>query len=263
MSDRRIITLTTDFGYRDPFVAEMKGVILSINSHTLIVDITHDVAPQDINSASYIIGSSFSYFPAGSIHVIVVDPGVGSSRRPVMLEASGHYFIGPDNGVFSHIMNLAASVRSVNITEERYMLSKESPTFQGRDLFAPAAAWLSKGIALSEFGAPNNDFVKLPVAKVRVIDGGIAGEVVYLDHFGNAVTNIKGDDVASLCGRCTVKFNGLDVRRVGYYAEADEKSLCCLVNSSGHLELFVNKGSAAREYSIKKGAKVVIAQENA
>ncbi len=257
-SDNRVITLTTDFGYKDPFAAEMKGVILSINPHAVIVDLTHSIQPQDIPETAYVIGSSFSYFPPGTIHIVVVDPGVGSARKALILEAGGHYFIGPDNGVFSHVLCFSQPVKGVHITEERYMRSKESPTFQGRDLFAPAAAWLSKGLTPGEFGPPAKDFVTFPVPLSEVTHDGISGEVIYLDHFGNAITNIKGDAIGLLGLSYAVELNNTTIQLVQYYALAGENSLCCLVNSSGYLELFVNNGNAAEKYGIKKGDKVIV-----
>lgn len=257
MSDNRIITLTTDFGYKDPFAAEMKGVILSINPNAKIVDVSHGMEPQDIHAAAYVIGTSFGYFPPGSVHVVVVDPGVGSERRPVMLGAGGHYFIGPDNGVFSYILRSTA-VTGVHITGEKYMLSKQSPTFQGRDLFAPVAAWLSKGTDPASFGPQTDHFVTLPAAAARRVEGGMTGEIIYIDHFGNSITNITGDDLAATGGISGVRINDRDLRMVRYYAEADEDSLCCLINSSGYLEIFVNRGNAALEYSLNKGDKVNI-----
>ena len=252
----RIITLTTDFGYKDPFVAEMKGVILSINPRAIIVDITHSIQPQDIEETAYVIGSSFSYFPSGTIHIVVVDPGVGSGRKALILDAAGCYFVGPDNGVFSHIFCFSQPVKGVHITEERYMRSKESPTFQGRDLFAPAGAWLSKGMPPGEFGLPAEGFVMFPVPRSEVTHDGISGEVIYVDSFGNAVTNIKGVDLTSFAGHYVVEVNNTIIQPVKYYAQAGEDTLCCLVNSSGYLELFVNKGNAAEKYGIKKGEKV-------
>jgi hypothetical protein len=258
MSDNRIITLTTDFGCKDPFVAEMKGVILSINPHAIIVDITHSIQPQDIEETAYVIGSSFSYFPSGTIHIVVVDPGVGSGRKALILEAGGCNFVGPDNGVFSHILCFSQPVKGVYITEERYMRSKESPTFQGRDLFAPAGAWLSKGLPPGEFGSPAKDFVTFPVPRSEVTHGGISGEVIYIDHFGNAITNIKGADLTSIANNYVVEVDNAIIHPVKYYAMAGENNVCCLVNSSGHLELFVNKGNAAEKYGIKKGDKVIV-----
>ena len=258
MSDNRIITLTTDFGYKDPFVAEMKGVILSVNPQAVIVDITHSIQPQDTEETAYVIGASFSYFPSGTIHIVVVDPGVGSGRKALILDAGGFYFVGPDNGVFSHIFCFSQPVKGVYITEERYMRSKESPTFQGRDLFAPAGAWLSKGLPAGEFGPPAKDFVTFPVPRSEVTRGGISGEVTYIDHFGNAITDIRGADLKSIADNYVVEVNNTIIHPVTYYAMAGENSMCCLVNSSGYLELFVNKRNAAEKYRIKKGDKVIV-----
>jgi S-adenosylmethionine hydrolase len=258
MNDKRIITLTTDFGNKDPFVAEMKGVILTINPQAVIVDITHAIHPQDIEEAAFVIGSSYSYFPSGTIHIVVVDPGVGSGREALILNAGGCYFVGPDNGVFSQILCFSQPVKGVQITEEKYMLSKESPTFQGRDLFAPVAAWLSKGLPPDAFGPPAKDFVAFPVQRSEGTHGGIVGEVIYLDHFGNAITNIKGTDLTSFAGHYIVEINNIMIQPVKYYAQAAEDRLCCLVNSSGDLELFVNRGSAAEKYDIKKSDKVAV-----
>ncbi len=258
MSDKRIITLTTDFGYKDPYAAEMKGVILSINPHAIIVDMTHSMEPQHIEETAYVIGSSFSYFPSGTIHIVVVDPGVGSGRKALILDAGGFYFVGPDNGVFSHILHFSSPVNGIHITEEKYMLSKDSPTFQGRDLFAPVAAWLSKGLTPDAFGPSAKDFVTFLVTRSEVTHGGLSGEIIYLDRFGNAITNIKGADLASFAGRYVVEVNNSVSEPVKYYAQAGEDRLGCLVNSSGYLELFVNKGNAAEKYDIKKGDKVIV-----
>ncbi len=258
MSDNRVITLTTDFGYKDPFAAEMKGVILSINPHAIIVDITHSMQPQDIEETAYVIGSSFSYFPYGTIHIVVVDPGVGSGRKALVLGAGGFYFVGPDNGVFSHILHFSSPVKGIHITEEKYMLSKDSPTFQGRDLFAPVAAWLSKGLTPDAFGPPAKDFVTFPVPRSEVTHGRVSGEVIYIDRFGNAITNIRGADLTSLAGHYVVEVNNTIIQPVKYYAQAGEERLCCLVNSSGYLELFVDKGNAAEKYGIKKGDEVIV-----
>jgi S-adenosylmethionine hydrolase len=253
-----VITLTTDFGLKDPFAAEMKGVILTINPRTTIVDLTHLIEPQNIDEAAYIIGSSFSYFPSGTVHVVVVDPGVGSQRKALILEAGGHYFIGPDNGVFTHIPSFSSQVKAVHITEEKYILSRESPTFQGRDLFAPVAAWLSIGRKPGEFGPPAGDLIVLPIPRPEVTVSGISGEIIYIDRFGNAITNIRGADLEATGNRYTVEINNAIIQPVRYYAQSGEDRLNCLVNSSGYLELFVNKGNAAEKYGIKKGDKVLV-----
>jgi len=254
----RIITLTTDFGYKDPFAAEMKGVILSINPHAVIIDITHSIQPQDIAETAYVIGSSFSYFPSGTIHIVVVDPGVGSGRKALILDTGGFYFVGPDNGVFSHILCFSQQVKGIHITEERYMRAKESPTFQGRDLFAPAGAWLSKGLPPGEFGPPAKDFVTFPVPLSEVTHAAISGKVIYIDRFGNAITNIRGDDLTSFADHYVAEANNTIIQPVKYYAQAGEDGLCCLVNSSGYLELFVNRGNAAEKYGIQKGDKAIV-----
>ncbi|MBF0505264.1 MAG: SAM-dependent chlorinase/fluorinase [Nitrospirae bacterium] len=254
----RIITLTTDFGYKDPFVAEMKGVILSVNPDVTLVDVTHSIQPQDIEEAAYVIGSSYSYFPAGTIHIVVVDPGVGSERKALVLQAGKHFFVGPDNGVFSHILNKKADDHIHQITEEKYMRPKDSHTFQGRDLFAPVAAWLSKGLPISEFGPSVEDLVTLPIAQPLVTEGRVHGEVIYIDSFGNAIANITRDDLARLGVHYSVEINNKVVRKVQYYAQADENSLSCLVNSSDHLELFVKNGNGAKEFNLTKGFKVTV-----
>ncbi|MGD0283849.1 MAG: SAM-dependent chlorinase/fluorinase, partial [Dissulfurispiraceae bacterium] len=226
--------------------------------HAVIVDITHSIEPQDIEEAAYVIGSSFSYFPSGTIHIVVVDPGVGTLRKALILEAGGHYFTGPDNGVFSNILHLSSPVKGIHITEEKYMLSKNSATFQGRDLFAPAAAWLSKGLTPDAFGPPAGDFVTFPVPRSEVTHSGISGEVTYIDRFGNAITNIKGDDLLLFADHYIAEVNNIIIQPVKYYAQTGENNLCCLVNSSGYLELFVDRGNAAEKYGIKKGDKVIV-----
>lgn len=257
MGDNRIITLTTDFGLADQFAAEMKGVILSINPHAAIVDVTHLIQPQDIGAAAYIIDSGFRYFPSGTIHVAVVDPGVGSERNALIVEAAGHYFIGPDNGIFTHILNRTDSFSFYRISEEKYMLSKDSPTFQGRDLFAPVAAWLSKGLPVSEFGPRVEDVVRLAVPGQLIAEGKVSGEVIHIDHFGNAISNIRRETLAAFSGGYSVEINGRVVRRAQYYAQAEEDGPGWLINSSGYLELFVRNGNAAGKYNIKRGDKVM------
>ncbi|MFO0753388.1 MAG: SAM-dependent chlorinase/fluorinase [Thermodesulfovibrionales bacterium] len=253
-----LITLTTDFGYKDPFVGEMKGVILSINPQVVPVDITHDIDPQDIQEGALLIGESHRYFPKGSIHVVVVDPGVGSGRRAVIVEAGGHFFVGPDNGVFSAVLSSPESARIIHIVEEKYVLALRSPTFQGRDVFGPAAAWLSRGVALEEFGPRIADPVRIALSQPRREGGRIIGEVIHIDRFGNAVTNIRRSDLEACGGLLDAEVKGIPAARVQHYAQAGENSLHCLVNSSGRLEFFVNRGDAAERYGIGKGDRVVL-----
>lgn len=258
-----IITLTTDFGYKDPFISEMKGVILSINPYVSIVDITHEIEPFNIVEAAFVIGSSHRYFPSGTIHVVVIDPGVGSDRRSLIIETSGHLFVGPDNGVFSHILPEASSFDCFEISNDKYVIRGESPTFQGRDVFAPAASWLSRGVRLSEFGprilAPKT--IRVPGPKIT--EGVVTGEVLYIDRFGNAITNITEKDLAPIGIDHRIEIKGYSVSPVTYYAQAASGGFNSLVNSSGYLEMFSYRENAARLFGISKGDLVVVSRKTA
>ncbi|MDI6889512.1 MAG: SAM-dependent chlorinase/fluorinase [Thermodesulfovibrionales bacterium] len=258
-----IITLTTDFGYRDPFVGIMKGVILDINPAATIVDITHDIGPQNIMEAAIAIEMSFKFFPHESIHVVIVDPGVGSVRRPILVTTDYYYFVGSDNGVFSLIYNLSESLNVIHITAEHYFLPQRSSTFHGRDIFAPVAAWFSRGIDISKFGDPITDYVTMPVpAPVLVEKNILEGEVIYIDRFGNAITNIKTKNIDELCstpeGKPRALVKGIEVPLKNHYSEAGDEGLYSLINSFGYLELFVYRGSASSNFGIAVGEKVVV-----
>ena len=265
MQHNPIITLTTDFGYRDPFVGIMKGVILNINPSATIIDITHDISPQNILEAALSIEMSFESFPNKTIHVVVVDPGVGSARRPILVITDRYYFIGPDNGVFSQIYNLRHDTLSVlHIKTEHYFMPQRSATFHGRDIFAPAAAWLSSGIDISKFGDPITDYVTIPVpTPVILTENMLEGEVIYIDRFGNASTNIKTHHIDGLygsnyTGKLKVSVKGKEAQFKNHYAEAEDTRLYSLMNSFGFLELFVYRGSASSDFSITVGEKVVV-----
>ncbi len=252
-SANRVITLTTDFGYHDPFVGQMKGVILSINPQAKIIDITHDIVSHDIEEAALVIWESFKYFPEGSIHVVVVDPGVGSGRKALAVFAYGHYFLAPDNGVLSYILR-DFKFQAFSIENERYMLKKSSSTFQGRDLFAPASAWISKGINIKEFGPACQNPIRFEIKEPKKFKEKIIGEIIRIDKFGNAITNIKAD--VSHIKSVIVK--NLTIPLVPYYAsvaaiEKPSSNVNCLINSDGYLEIFVFKGNAAKELGLKKG----------
>ena len=257
--------MTTDFGYDDPFVGVMKGVMYSINPLLNIVDLTHNINPQGIQEAAFTIGMNYRYFPAKAIHLVVVDPGVGSGRRPLLAVSGEHYFIGPDNGVFSCIFGQGPKdLTVVHITSEHFFLKKDSPTFQGRDVFSPCAAWLSTGLEIDEFGEVIEDYhtIHLPVT-VRQDDRSLKGEVILMDRFGNAMTNIKKTEIEDLRGvlpegRLKIFLNGREIPLRKYYSQDDDRSLSALINSSGYLELFVYRGSAAPEYNIRRGDAVEI-----
>ncbi len=262
MEDRPFITLTTDFGNKDPFVGIMKGVIVSINPSVKIIDITHNISPQSILEAAYTLEMSYESFPHKTIHIAVVDPGVGSVRRPLLVATDYHYFIGPDNGVFSRIYRLTESLTVIHITAEHYFLPRRGSTFHGRDIFAPVAAWMSKGIDIERFGDPISDYVILQEPALISSSGNmVEGEVIYIDRFGNLMTNIprqkinvSGDSEPGDGLKVVVKDREAPLKK--YYSEAKDKELYSLVNSFGYLELFVNCGNASSDFGINVGEKV-------
>ncbi len=265
MTENTIITLTTDFGYQDPFVGVLRGVILGINPRAAVVDLTHGIKPHHISEAAFVLGMNYRYFPKGSIHVAVVDPGVGSRRRPIIVEADHHYFIGPDNGIFSYVFGTRHEMLSVvHITAGHYFYSSHSPTFQGRDVFAPVAAWFSKGVDISKFGEPISDYEKIALALPSMTPEGVMqGEVILIDRFGNAITNITKEDVDKVRSvgaeghiKSVIKEIGAPFKQ--YYSEAEEGKLCALINSSGYLEFFINRGDASSQYGISPGDRVKI-----
>ncbi len=255
--DNPIITLTTDFGYKDPLSGVMKGVILGISPSANIVDISHGINKYDVREAALTIGTSYIQFPPRTIHVVVTDPGVGSQRRPIMVIAENYYFVGPDNGVFSIIFE-SEYCEVVHVTSDHYFQRKMSSTFHGRDVFAPVAAWLSKGIPASKFGDTITDFVRLrlpvPAQPTRTT---LEGEVILIDHFGNAVTNIKASDLERLRseskGRLRIIVKGTEAPLKEYYSQAADKGLYSVIGSMDYLELFVNRGNASSDFNIRVG----------
>lgn len=249
---KRIITLTTDFGYKDPFVGQMKGVILSINPEVQIVDITHDVASHSIEDAARLIWQSFKYFPQGTIHVVVVDPGVGSKRKALAVEAFNHYFLAPDNGVLTFILKKSI-FKAFSIENKKYILRKDSPTFQGRDLFSAAAAWLSRGVKIEDFGKKIKKPVLIGIDEAIKSANKIIGKVVYIDKFGNAITNIEllKEKVKE------VKFRDLTLPFVKFYEEC-KNSPAATLNSDGYVEIFFYRSSAAELLNIKRGETIEV-----
>ncbi len=258
-----IITLTTDYGARDSFTASVKGVILKINPQTQIVDISNEITPQDIWEAAYVLKSAYSHFPKGTVHLAVVDPGVGSGRRPIVVVTESYYFVGPDNGVFSLIYQEAERLRVHHITSTHYFLPNPGPTFHGRDVFAPVAGWLAKGIPSGNFGEEITDFSKLNVPAPKVTPNNIEGHVVHIDRFGNVITDILYKDIQPLLaegadlGTATVTAAGKEIRGLKkYYAEAAPGVPGAIINSSGALEIFMFKQNARTALSIKRGEAV-------
>ena len=261
-----VITLLTDFGTRDYFVASMKGVILNINSQARIVDLSHEIPPQSIEEAAYLLKSSYRYFPDGTIHVAVVDPGVGSARRPLLVTTSRYFFIAPDNGLLSYIFEEETGVEVRAIENKQYRLDSEGATFDGRDLFAPAAAWLTRGQAPGSYGRLIRDDVKLPIEEPAVAHKVLTGRIVYVDRYGNLISNITPLHLKELQGVArksasdvTLRIGGVEIQGfVGCYADGDKAAPKALINSNGQVEVFVKEGSAAEALKCTRGEKIEI-----
>ncbi len=244
-----IITLLTDFGLKDPYVAMMKGVILSINPFARIVDITHSLACGDISQAARHLVSTFGYFPEGSVHVAVVDPGVGGDRRLVALEVKNHFFTGPDNGLFSAVIEKYGPARIFEVTEEGYFLTPVTKTFHGRDVFAPIAAHISMGKGLEDLGKPLDDPVKSILPLPIMSEGFLYGLTTGNDIFGNIATNITARDLLAFAGESVpvIEIEGITIRGLNEtYSDVKIGEPLALINSSGFLEISVNMDSAEK-----------------
>ena len=255
-----LITLTTDFGYRDPFVGIMKGVIAGINPNARVIDLSHDIPPQDVMAGALVLRHSVSYFPRGTIHVAVIDPGVGSARQPLLLECDGNYFVGPDNGVLSLALESQQPQRIIHLSNSTYHLQPVSATFHGRDIFAPVAAYLSLGVAGVAFGDSVESFVRLKLPEPERAPRRICGEILYIDSFGNLFTNISERDLTGLTAdNLVISLRDATIRGlVSNYAAAADGEFVALINSWGLLEIAVYKGSAERRATAKVGDKVTL-----
>jgi len=268
------IALLTDFGLTDAYVGVMKGVMLGLHPRAALVDITHGVQPQNVRQAALTLMTAYRYFPAGTVFLVVVDPGVGSTRRPVAVQAGDYGFVAPDNGVLSYTLAQLEAVRAVELETPAGV----SSTFHGRDIFAPAAARLARGDALGALGSPVGDLVQLPAPRLSVAPGTIRGEVVHIDHFGNVVTSIGrlerstpqtltlrpafGGNVTPLTVdvvSAQISAGGVQVRGIhATYSEVEPGTLLALVGSSGLLELGVNQGNAAARLGVRIGDTVEV-----
>jgi S-adenosylmethionine hydrolase len=251
------ITLLTDFGVKDPYAGIMKGVILSVNPDVRIVDITHEVDPQDVREGAFIVAEYYRHFEKGTIHVVVVDPTVGSDRKPIIFTRDGYFFVGPDNGLFTLILDDATPVFAIE--NKRYMRKQVSSTFHGRDIFAPAAAYLASGVQLSTFGTLVQDPVRLPAIYPVIEENVLKGEVVRFDHFGNAITNIYGGIIQDFSQGRQVIITLRDRSFSGMHKSYYEGETTCLVGSSGYLEFGYFKGSLRDKMGLKKGDAVKVA----
>jgi S-adenosylmethionine hydrolase len=258
-----VITLTTDFGATAPYVAVMKGVILSINPAARIVDLTHAIRPQDIRHASYFLSTAVPYFPAGTIHVCVVDPGVGSERAPIHVEWAGQHLLGPDNGSFTGLIRKAGSAAVVRrLTDRRFWRPCVSDTFHGRDIFAPVAAHLSEGVEPAELGPVLPNPVEIPIASAVTFNRHWRGEVQFVDDFGNLITNIPACKLKALPVKVSVDGSRpRTLRWVRTYSEDATGDLVCLFSSDGYFEIAEVNGNAARRLGVKAGAVVELEWE--
>jgi len=257
-----IITLTTDFGTNDHLVGVLKGVILKINPDAQIVDITHQVAPFDLLDGALAIAAAYPYFPSRSIHVVIVDPGVGTERRPILASGQNHYFIAPDNGVLSAIYEKEHPIVVRHITSEHYFLQPVSKTFHGRDVFAPVAAWLSKNWQPASMGDEITDFKRFSVPKPKEADGLLKGVVLRVDAFGNLVTNFRVDDLPAKAvekGEVQLQVGSqLVTKFVPTFGQGPAGEAVAYIGSSGFLEIAINKGSASRTLGIGRGTPVLL-----
>ncbi len=265
MAGKQIISITTDFGDEDHFVGVMKGVILNINPEAAMVDINHQVNSYDIFDGAYSVAQSYHYFPPGTIHLVVVDPGVGSERRPIIVQTKNYKFVAPDNGVLSLVYELEESVEVRHVTAGHYFLNPVSNTFHGRDIFAPVTAWLSRGVEAEQFGAVITDYARFASPRPKwVNDTLLKGVAIKVDKFGNIITNIRPADVPQLFGGDPPAFrigiSGHEITQISESFSAGKPSeLFAIVGSSGFLEICTNRSSAARTLNVNRGVEVEIA----
>jgi hypothetical protein len=277
-----LVTLTTDFGTSDGYVGTMKGVILGIVPDARLVDLSHEVVPQDIRAAAYVLYTAHRFFPSHTVHLVVVDPGVGGARRPIALRTPAGFFVGPDNGVFSYVMACEPLEAAVALTDPRYRLPRVSHTFHGRDVFAPAAAHLAAGVPITDLGPPLADPAIFPLPRLEIASHDLAGEVLHVDRFGNIVTSVAeltwaGDGLVFtpafekargrmrdaerriVAANTAVEMAGQEIAGVRRtYTEVEPGEMLALVGSSGHLEIAVREGSAAERLGVRPGDKVVL-----
>ena len=256
-----IVTLLTDFGTKDHYVASMKGVILKINPRCKVIDITHHIHPQDIMEGAFVLANAFSYFPEGAVHLAVVDPEVGGPRDPFLIVTDHFFFVGPDNGLLTLVLHQEKVKEAFKLTEKRFFLPKLSDTFHGRDLFAPVAAHLTLGISPKAFGRRIGSWKTLEFQRALVEDRGMIGKVIHIDSFGNLITNIGEKDLDHFVGKLPFHIRigkrRIEGTRKGYW-EAERGGLLALIGSSGLMEISVNEGNAQNVLKVKRGDRVFV-----
>lgn len=264
MSQQRIVTLTTDFGVVEHYVGAMKGVICGINSGVQLVDVTNSVQSFDILDGAIAISQAYSYFPPETIHLVIVDPGVGSSRRPILAKAGLHIFVAPDNGVLSLVYEREEAVSVRHITAEHYFRQPVSNTFHGRDIFAAVAGYVSKGVELAKFGEEITDYVRFAAPKPKQAGTNIwKGIVLKIDKFGNVITNFSPKDLPQLFEAagpgCKITVGKAEISTFrNSYAEGAQGEMFAILGSAGFLEISMNRGSAARTAGAEKGGEVSV-----
>ena len=267
MTQQRLITFTTDFGTTDHFVGTMRGVIVSINPKVQMFDICNTVQSYDVLDGALTIAHSYRYFPADTIHLVIVDPGVGTSRRPILVTTEKHMFIAPDNGVLSLVYEQEERISVRHITAEHYFLQPTSNTFHGRDIFAAVAGWLSKGVETRKFGDEVTDYVRFGSPKVKKVDDKtLKGVVLKVDRFGNLVTNFRPEDVPQLFMENPPEFRITvgkgELKRIRKtFGEGATGEIFGVLGSMGYLEIVANRSAAANLLQATKGSDVVLTFE--
>jgi S-adenosyl-L-methionine hydrolase (adenosine-forming) len=260
-----IITLTTDYGTNDHLVGVLKGVILKINPEVTIIDITHAVTPYDLLDGALAIGSAYAYFPPRTIHVVIVDPGVGTERRPILVSGQNQYFIAPDNGVLSGVYEKEQNFAVRHLTSEHYFMQPVSKTFHGRDVFAPVAGWLSKHWQPASMGEVIEDFKRFAMPKPKESEGVWKGVVLKVDGFGNLITNFRAEDLAAESmekGEIQMQVGNHSVTRmVHLFASGNAGEPVAYIGSSGYVEIAVNKGNASKALGAGRGTPVVLTKK--
>jgi len=254
----KAITLTTDFGLDDWFVGTMKGVILDVAPKTRTVDITHAIPVGDIRAAAFVLAASYRYFGKGTIHVVVVDPGVGSQRRAIAVRTRRYTFVGPDNGVLSWALRKERILAIHELADTAYFKKPVSNTFHGRDVFAPVAAHLSRGVAISNLGPKRRDLVTLEWSEPTLSGANVIGEVIYVDHFGNAITNLNAASLKRLSRPVVRLGGGMTCPVATHYQAVPAGRPMVLMGSSDLLEISINRGSANRQLKLRVGSKVIL-----
>ena len=256
-----IVTLITDFGLLGEYAGAMKGVILKINPRCQVIDVTHLIEPQNVLRASFVLKNTYPYYPAGTVHVVVIDPGVGTPRRPVVLKEKGHFFVGPDNGVFTFILSSQRKTEGYEITRKEFFLDPLSETFHGRDLFAPVAGYLSLGQDPRRFGPRVAGFVRADWPKPQRRGKKLLGQILFADSFGNLITNISREEYGRLVegGPIQIKGQGWRIDRLHRtYGQGNPGEPMVLFGSAELLEIAVNRGNARKVLGLKPGDRLII-----